>query len=89
VHKISTYIHIYKKIGKEKGKEFSVSWAGGDFGAARARGAAGEWAQTAHEEGETTRANAVSAGPCTRERGSANGVGRSDGRGGEPAGVDC
>jgi hypothetical protein len=33
-------------------------------------------------------ADAVSAGPRVRERGSADGVGRSDGGGGEPAGVD-
>jgi hypothetical protein len=33
------------------------------------------------------RANAVSAGPCVRERGRADGVGRSNGGGGKPAGV--
>jgi hypothetical protein len=50
VHKISIYIHIYKKMEKkrtkEKDKEFSVSWArggGGEFGpaGAHARGRAG------------------------------------------------
>jgi hypothetical protein len=47
------YIYIGKEKGeKEKDKGFSVSWARGDFGpaSARARGAAGELAQTAHEE---------------------------------------
>jgi hypothetical protein len=36
VHKISVYKYIYenrkKKWKKEKEKEFSASWAGGDFG---------------------------------------------------------
>jgi hypothetical protein len=42
VHKISTYIYIYMKNRKRKWKKekgFSVSWARGEFGPARARGA--------------------------------------------------
>jgi hypothetical protein len=37
--------------------------------------------------GETARANTVSASPHVRERGRADGIGRSDGGGGEAAGV--
>jgi hypothetical protein len=55
VHKISAYKYIYengkKKWEKEKEKEFSASWAGGDFGLAqRRRARAGQAAQPAHEE---------------------------------------
>jgi hypothetical protein len=90
VHKISIYICIYKnrkrKRRKEKGKGILVSWARGEFwpSRARARGTVAEWAQAAHEEGGT---DTVSMGPRARERGRADGVGRSDGGGGEPAGV--
>jgi hypothetical protein len=53
VHKISTYIHKNGKRKKRKKKEkgFSVSRAGGfqPSTGVRARGAAGELAQTAHE----------------------------------------
>jgi hypothetical protein len=91
VHKISAYIHIYKKIGKEKEKrkkekEFSVSWARGEggFGPARRRG---RMSPDDPRGGETARADAVSAGPRVRERGRADDVGQSDERGGESARV--
>jgi hypothetical protein len=92
---IYQYIYIYKKIGKgkrekEKGKGFSVSWAGGGGGfrpcasaGTRRRGRAGP---NDPRGGETACTDAVSAGPCARERRRVDGVGRSDGGGGEPAG---
>jgi hypothetical protein len=56
VHKISINAFIYKnrKRKRRKGKRVLDSWARGGFRPSRAwaRGAAVEWAQAAHEEGE-------------------------------------
>jgi hypothetical protein len=77
VHKISIYIHIYKKMEKkrtkEKDKEFSVSWA---------RGGGGNLAQQGHTRavarvggplgppaGERRGDGAVGVGPRARGRG--------------------
>jgi hypothetical protein len=92
VHKISTYIHIYVKIGKEKRKQRGDSRlagpGGGDFGPAAGTRRRGRASPDGPRGGETARADAASAGPCVRERGRADGVGRlTGGGGGEPAGV--
>jgi hypothetical protein len=86
VHKISTYIHIYVKIGKEKRKQRGDSRlagpGGGDFGPAAGTRRRGRASPDGPRGGETARADAASAGPCVRERGRADGVGRLTGGGG-------
>jgi hypothetical protein len=85
------YMHLYMKIGKEKGekekeKGFSGSWARGGFWPNERAGARRAGLDSPRGEG-TTWVDAVSVGPRARERGRADDVGRSDGEGGEPAGV--
>jgi hypothetical protein len=73
VHKLSTYIHIYKnrKRKRKKEKGFSVNWARGDFGPASALARAATWAAglTRPASGERCGDGAVGAGPCASEGG--------------------
>jgi hypothetical protein len=85
VHKISVYKYIYengkKKWKKEKEKEFSASWAGGDFGPASASARAGARAGGPRRSG-AARADAVGAGPCVSEKRGRNDVERATEGGG-------
>jgi hypothetical protein len=85
VHKISIYIHIYKKMKGKRKEISSASWAGGDFGLAE-RGRARPRGQVAH----LARERGNDAGPRARGRGRLMALGGGDGGGGggEPVGPD-
>jgi hypothetical protein len=92
VHKISIYAYIYMKIGKRNGKRkkkrnFPANSVGGDFVLARARARPrGRRPSLARQRG-TARGRRRGCGPMCQREGEADGVGWSDGGGGEPAGV--
>jgi hypothetical protein len=89
VHKISVYKYIYengkKKWKKEKGKEFSASWAGGDFSPASE--GTGRMPSQPMEERSGASGRHGRGPTCQREEGG-NGVERATEGGGEPVGLD-
>jgi hypothetical protein len=84
VHKISTYIHIYENRKRKREINSRLAEPEGKFWPSAGAGARrhGRMGPDGPQGGETAQADAVSAGPCVRERGSADGVGQSDGGGG-------